>query len=261
MLQVLHDFFLFHTLFNGNILDNGPWFLRARFNFIHILHQPISHGLLDLLLSLIEFLLAQELIVFIFKRLVSLFTLVDLLLVVRLARVEQRVLEELENFVHLLVHLDQSVVDEGFELLALLLGSLHRSSHLLVQLLDNEGQLLYLKLLALDLAILVLYLAGRDIEIGLELFKFCHADHVLADLDDLELKLLVLNRSCTQLIAQLFDLVLIFIDLRLLLLGFGLQFSLTLLEVIDFDQVLRHFIFKQFYHLFMQALLVLQFPF
>ena len=82
--------------------------------------------------------------------------------------------------------------------------------------LDYEGELLNLQLLALYFAIFVLDLAVCDIEIGLQFFKLCHTNNVFANLHNLELKLFVLNRSCAQLVAKLFNLELIFLDLLLL---------------------------------------------
>ena len=104
MLEVLHDFFLLHAL-----LIHGVWTVRlldgARFDFVHILHQLVSHGFMDLFLRLKELLLSHELVILVFKGLVRLFALVYLLLVVRFAGVEQRILEQLQDLVHLLVHL------------------------------------------------------------------------------------------------------------------------------------------------------------
>ena len=105
MLEVLHDFFLLHALlihsiWTDRLLD------RARLNLVHILHKLVGHGFVDLFLRLEELLLAHKLVILVFKGLVCLLSLVDLLLVVSFAGVEQGILEELEYLVHLLVHLN-----------------------------------------------------------------------------------------------------------------------------------------------------------
>mgnify|MGYP000185583483 CR=1 FL=1 len=59
--------------------------------------------------------------------------------------------------------------------------------------LDNEGKLFNLELLALDFAILVLYLAVGNVEVGLQFFELCNTDNIFANLHDSELKLLIFN--------------------------------------------------------------------
>lgn len=51
------------------------------------------------------------------QQLGCLLTFIDLLLIVRLARIKQRVLEQLKHLVDFLVHLDEGIVDEVFEFL------------------------------------------------------------------------------------------------------------------------------------------------
>lgn len=51
------------------------------------------------------------------QKLGCLLTFIDLLLIVRLARIKQRVLEQLKHLVDFLVHLDEGIVDEVFEFL------------------------------------------------------------------------------------------------------------------------------------------------
>ena len=91
--------------------------------------------------------------------------LVDFFLVESLARVEERVPEQLKHLVNLLVHLDECAVDEALELQRFPLRDLHRCRHFLMELLDNEEELLDFKLLALDLSVLVLDLAVGDVEL------------------------------------------------------------------------------------------------
>ena len=62
-------------------------------------------------------LLALELADTVLQLLRDLLALVDLLLVVGLARVHQRVLEQLQHLVQLLVHASNGVVKEGLKLL------------------------------------------------------------------------------------------------------------------------------------------------
>lgn len=169
-------------------------------------------------------------------------------------------MEQLEHFVQFLVHLDQRVVHEAFQLLGLSLRVLHRSRDFLVHLLDNQRELLDLKLLVLDLAVLVLDLAVCNVQIRLQLFKLGDADHVLADLDDFELQFLVFDGLAAQLVAQLFHLLLHLFNLGFLRLSLGFQLGFTLFQVVDFDQVSGNLVLKQLDHLFVQTLFVLQLP-
>ena len=80
--------------------------LRARLYLVHVHHQLFGHGTLDFLLGMIELLLAFELFDSVFEQLYCLFAFINLLLIVRLARVKQRVLEQIKHLVDFLVHFD-----------------------------------------------------------------------------------------------------------------------------------------------------------
>lgn len=67
-----------------------------------------------------------------------LFALVDLLLVVSFAGVQEGVLEQLVHLVELLAHFDDGRVYEAFQLLGLLLSKGNRLNHFLMQLLDDK---------------------------------------------------------------------------------------------------------------------------
>ena len=67
------------------------------------------------------------------------------------------------------------------------------------------------------------------------LFKLGHANDILTYLHNFELQLLVLNRLCTQLIAELLYFDLVLIDLSFLYLRFFFKFRLILLKGVDLN--------------------------
>lgn len=99
----------------------------------------------------------------------------------------------------------------------------------MVQVLDDQGELLDLELLVLNLSVFVLDLAVGDVQVRLKLLKLGDANNVLTNLDYLELKFFIFNRLCAQIVTETFDLGLHRVDLGLLSLRLGLQFRLVLL--------------------------------
>ena len=104
-----------------------------------------------------------------------------------------------------------------------------------MQFFDDETKLFYLQLLVFNLAILILDLAVRNVEVWLQLFELGHANDIFTDLNDLKLKLFIFNRSLAQLVAKLFYLNLVLLDQLLLLLRFDFELSFTFLERVDLD--------------------------
>ena len=123
----------------------------------------------------------------------------------------------------------------------------------MVQVFDDQGELLDLELLVLNLAIFVLDLAVGDVQVRLKLLKLGDANDVLTNLDYLELKFFIFNRLCAQIVTETFDFGLHRVDLGLLSLRLGLQFRLVLLQRIDLHQVFRHFLLEQLSHFFMHT--------
>ena len=72
-------------------------------------------------------------------------------------------MEQLRDFIELLVHPRYGLIKESLKLLVLPLRDLHSSCHLEMQLFNDDCELLDLQLLALDFAILVLNQAVGDV--------------------------------------------------------------------------------------------------
>ena len=130
---------------NAKILHNLLLLFTFPLRFIKLLFRAglgvfmARHKAIEFLVLLDELLFALQHIDSILQRLGKPFAFVDLLLVVGLARIHQSVVEQLGDFVQLLIHPRDRLIEECFELLVLALGNLHGSCDLEVQLLDDDS--------------------------------------------------------------------------------------------------------------------------
>ena len=130
---------------NAKILHNLLLLFTFPLRFIKLLIRAgfsvfmARHKAIEFLVLLDELLFALQHIDSILQRLGKPLAFVDLFLVVGLARIHQSVVEQLGDFVQLLIHPRYRLIEECFELLVLALGNLHGSRDLEVQLLDNDS--------------------------------------------------------------------------------------------------------------------------